>query len=179
MDIIRKKNIPHTTQEQTGWHKETSFQLCELVPVFVGNTRQEKHSVAKTTKSLKLIRNTETFKYWVLQNKKRLKLKMPNTVNYKKKNLSIYKEWSETQMPCFQLLSSGGQGTLAATPFSEFLAVSCNTTQSLHTTQIKKNLKLPGETRWTMTDISRSRNSFILFTRHLSQDFVFPSSNWM
>lgn len=92
MDIIRKKNIPHTTQEQTGWHKETSFQLCELVPVFVGNTCQEKHSVAKTTKSLKLIRNTETFKYWVLQNKKRLKLKMPNTVNYKKKNLSIYKE---------------------------------------------------------------------------------------
>lgn len=141
---MRKKNIPHTAQEQTGWHKETSLQLCELLPMLVGSACQEKHGVAKT-RSLKLVRNTQIFKYWVLQNKRKLKLKMPNTVNCKKKKgQSNYKEWSETQMPCFQLSSSGGQGTLAATPFSEFLAMSCNTTQSLHTTQIKKTWNFQG-----------------------------------
>lgn len=41
-------------------------------------------------------------------------------------------------MPCFQLLSSGGQVTVAATPSPELLAMNSNSTQNLDTTRIKK-----------------------------------------
>lgn len=47
-------------------------------------------------------------------------------------------ERTETQMPCFQLLSSGGQVTVAATPSPELLAMNSNSTQNLDTTRIKK-----------------------------------------
>lgn len=41
-------------------------------------------------------------------------------------------------MPCFQLLSSGGQVTVAATPSPELLAMNSTSTQNLDTTRIKK-----------------------------------------
>lgn len=108
----------------------------------LGTGYQKKNSVAKTRKSLEPFRNTQVFYYQIFQNKTMLKLKMPNTVIRKKKIKQLQRMNGDSDAMPFQLIYSGDQVAVGATPSSKFFVMTYNTTQSLDRPRIKRKLLL-------------------------------------